>query len=239
MTGKRSLVALSGVLLALACRSADTPGEVTGAIDVRNAAGRSGVYYLPAGPRSQPVPLLVILHGSGGSGEAILPAFRAAAQAQRFAIVAPDSRSSPSGQFTWQAGDQPGDVTPDLTHVLNCIEWVRTHTGIAIDPARVLIAGFSGGASSAPYIASNRPPFTHAAVLHGGVFPGGFGSRRMPVWLSTGEEDRYRPVPLVQQAADQLAGVGFTAVTFKRYPGGHDLSDAEVGDLLSWWLGAP
>jgi len=39
----------------------------------------------------------------------------------------------------------------------------------------VLIAGHSEGGSSALYIASNRPFFTHIAVLHGGVFPGGIG----------------------------------------------------------------
>jgi phospholipase/carboxylesterase len=212
-------------------------GEAAGTIDVRNESGRSGAYYLPPGPRSQPVPLLVLLHGSGGSGEGFIPVFRSVAQARRFAIIAPDSRQSPTGQLTWQVGDRPGDVTPDLTHTLSCIEWVRAQRGLVIDPSRVLIAGYSGGGSSAPYIASNRPPFTHLAVLHGGVFPGGIGPRRMPAWFSTGEQDSYRPVALVKQAADALSGLGFTAVSFRAYPGGHELSDAEVRDLIAWWLG--
>src|SRR5256885_3949886 len=55
-----------------------------------------------------------------------------------------------------------------------------------------LIAGYSGGGSSAPYIASNRPPFTHTAVLHGGVFAGGIGPRRMPAWFSTGDRKSTR-----------------------------------------------
>jgi predicted esterase len=212
-------------------------GEAAGVIGVRNAAGRSGAYYLPSGPRAQSVPLLVLLHGSGGSGEGLIPVFRPLAQARRFAIIAPDSRRSPAGQFAWQVGDRPGDVTPDLTHVMSCIEWVRAHTGLVVDGAHVLIAGYSAGGSSAPYIASNRPPFTHLAVLHGGVFPGGIGPRRMPAWFSTGEQDRYRPVALVRQAADALAGVGFTTVTFRAYPGDHGLSDAEVRGVIAWWLG--
>ena len=182
------------------------------------------------------MPLLVVLHGTGGAGDEILAAFRPLAQAHHFAIVAPDSRRTPGGALTWEVGDQPGDVTPDLTHTLSCIEWVRTHSGLVIDASRALIVGYSGGGSSAPYIGSNRPPFTHIAVLHGGVFPGGIGPRRASVWFSTGEQDPYRPVALVKQSAADLSALGF-AVTFRTYPGGHELSDAELRDLIRWWLG--
>jgi phospholipase/carboxylesterase len=212
------------------------PGETTGPIGVVNASGRSGAYYLPPGPRSLPMPLLVLLHGSGGSGRRLIPVFRPLAQERRFAIIAPDSRRSPTGQFTWQVADQPGEVTPDLTHIMNCIEWVGARTSLVVDRAYVLIAGYSGGGSSAPYMASNRALFTHLAVLHGGVFPGGIGRGRMPAWFSTGEQDRYRPVALVKQSADALSGLGFTDVSFRTYPGGHELSDAEVRDLIDWWL---
>src|SRR3989442_12778842 len=119
-------------------------GEAAGTIGVLNESGRSGVYYLPPVRRSQAVPLLVLLHGSGGAGDNILPFFRPLAQARRFAIVAPDSHRTPTGQFTWQVGDHPGDVSPDLTHTMNCIQWVRTHTGLVVDSSHVLIAGFSG-----------------------------------------------------------------------------------------------
>jgi len=246
----RSEMCLLGAFLALTVEHATFPpeslalstpgnpqGEEQGPIAVQNASGRSGAYYIPAGSRSQPVPLLVVLHGTGGSGDGILAAFRPLAQARRFAIVAPDSRRSPAGALTWEVGDHPGDVTPDLTHTLNCIEWVRMHLSLVIDASRVLIAGYSGGGSSAPYIGSNRAPFTHMAVLHGGVFPGGIGPRRMPAWFSTGEQDPYRPVALVKEAAAGLSALGFGGVTFRAYPGGHELSDAELRDLIGWWLG--
>jgi predicted esterase len=179
---------------------------------------------------------LVILHGSGGSGTDLITIFRDIAKERRFAIVAPDSRSLPVG-LTWEVGDKQGDVTPDLTHILSCMDWVRTEMHLAIDSAHILIAGFSAGGSNAPYIASNRPGFTHAAVLHGGVFPGGIGPRRVPTWFSTSEQDRYRPVELVRQAAASLSALGFNDVTFRSYPGRHDLSDAELRDLIDWWLG--
>src|SRR6266542_762249 len=85
----RSEMRLVGALLALAVEYATFPpqssarsargnpqDEEQGPIAVRNDSGRSGAYYIPAGPRSQPVPLLVVLHGTGRSGDDILPAFR-------------------------------------------------------------------------------------------------------------------------------------------------------------------
>ena len=213
--------------------AADSQDEVEATIEVPNASGRSGAYYLPGGPRAQPVPLLVALHQSSQSGGSMIYHFRRLARARHFAIIGPDSRLPP----TWEVGDQPGDVTPDLLHVLACIEWVRQHTRLVVDPAHVLIAGYSGGGSSAPYVASNRPGFTHIALLHGGVFPGGIGPNRMPVWVSTGEQDSVRPVALVQQAAAALTNLGFTALTFRTYRGGHGLSPAEANDLIDWWLG--
>ncbi|HXO86851.1 MAG TPA: PHB depolymerase family esterase [Gemmatimonadales bacterium] len=224
------LVASLVLLAAVGCGNA----EESGPIGVQNASGRSGAYYVPSG--SQPTPLLVILHGSGGSGQGLIDGLRELAKKRHFAIIAPDSRQLPDGGLTWEVGDKQGDITPDLTHTLDCTAWVRSHTRLVVDESHVLIAGFSGGGSSAPYIASNRPGFTHAAILHGGVFPGGIGPRRLPVWFSTGEEDRYRPPQLVQQAVASLTGLGFNRVTFRTYPGRHDLSDAELNDLIDWWL---
>lgn len=230
MANSRSLARIA-LLAAFACGQA----EGAGPIGVQNASGRSGAYYIP--PRSEPTPVLVILHGSGGSGQGMVDGLRELAKKRHFAIIAPDSRQLPDGGLTWAVGDKQGDITPDLTHTVDCIAWVRSHTRVVVDESHVLIAAFSGGGSSAPYIASNRPGFTHAAVLHGGVFPGGIGAGRFPLWFSTGEEDRYRPPRLVQQAAASLTSLGFNSVTLSTYPGRHDLSDAESSDLIDWWLG--
>ena len=229
----------SGVAVGLAvCVASCTPPEESGPIAVRNSAGRSGAYYIPAGPRDHAIPVLVVLHSTGASGEGVLDWFRALAQEHRFAIIAPESRVAPGGQITWEVGDRPGATTPDLEHVLACIRWVREHTDLRVDTTRVLIAGHSGGGSSAPYIASNQPFFTHTAVLHGGVFAGGIGPRRIPAWFSTGAQDRVRPPALVRQAADALERLGF-AVTFEVFPGMHGPSEDELQGVVAWWLSYP
>lgn len=213
----------------------DVDPGVEGQIGVQNSAGRSGMYFIPERSAFKSFPLLVILHGTGQSGASMIERFRDLAQTHGFAIVAPDSRLT-EGPGTWEVGDKQGDVTPDLTHTLNCIDWVRSQ-GLNVEESHVLIAGYSGGASSAPYIGSNRPGFTHIAVLHGGLYPGGIGSQRTPVWFSTGDQDQLRPPALVRQSADALVSLGFSDITFRTYPGGHGLSEIERSQLIDWWLG--
>jgi hypothetical protein len=72
---------------------------------------------------------------AGGSGGNILTSFRDLANKRRVAIVAPDSRSLGAGQLTWEPGDKPGDVSPDLSHTLSCVAWVRANTRLIVDDA--------------------------------------------------------------------------------------------------------
>ena len=73
-------------------------GDTVGFIGVFNASGRSGAYYLPDGARSQPTPLLVILHGTGQSGQDLVFVFYSLAQARHFAI-ADVNRDEGAGDF--------------------------------------------------------------------------------------------------------------------------------------------
>jgi poly(3-hydroxybutyrate) depolymerase len=180
---------------------------------------------------------LVAFHGTDGSGADMVQAFLDLARARAFIIVAPDSRSF-EGAFNWQVGDAPGDVTEDYTHTLACIAEVRAKVGVRVDETRVLAAGFSGGGSSAPYLATNERLFDAFAVLHGGVIRGGIGTHVIRGWFSTGQDDPARPPSLVQQSVDYIEGLAFTDITFNLYPGGHVLSAPELADVVVWWLGS-
>jgi phospholipase/carboxylesterase len=208
-------------------------------LETRNSSGRSGTYYVPAHDTAERMPVLVALHGTGGSGRSMVAVFQSLAEARRFIIVAPDSRRSPSGHWTWQVADRPGEVTDDLAHVVACLDEVTEDLGSSVDLSRVLIVGHSGGASSAPYIATNRGPFSGFGVLHGGVFAGGLGSRRVPGWFSTGANDGLRPPEQVESAMAAARARGFSDLTFEVFPGGHGLSPGETAALIEWWLGSP
>jgi predicted esterase len=181
---------------------------------------------------------LVALHGTGGDGRAILDAFRSLADERGFAIVGPDSRKTPNGTFSWEVGDKPGEVTDDYRHVVACMNEALGQIGADADRSRILIAGHSGGASSAPYIATNRRPFSAFAVLHGGVFEGGLGHRDVRGWFSTGTQDTVRSPAHVRDALERARKQGgLSDLTYREFPGGHGVSAAEAKALVDWWLG--
>jgi poly(3-hydroxybutyrate) depolymerase len=236
------LQALATMALApIACRrsvaTTDTMAGSGGRLKATNSAGRSGAYYLCADRGTAARPLLVFTHGTDGTGEGGVALFRASADARHFHIVAPDSRISPQGQATWEVGDHPGDITPDFTHVLACVDELLGMPGVLVDRQRVLIAGHSGGASTAPYLATNDDRFSAFAILHGGVFMDGLGGRAARGWISTGEGDTLRGPQEIESHAAALRGAGYD-VTRTIFPGGHEISEAESAALMTWWLGA-
>jgi poly(3-hydroxybutyrate) depolymerase len=166
--------------------------RTAGTLTTKNSAGRSGAYFLPSGYAGRALPLLVAIHGTNGSGGAMVQFFREAAEREKFIVVAPDSRATPDGKDSWEVGDHAGEITPDYLHVKACVAEVLAMPGVRLDPTRVLIAGHSGGGSTAPYVATNEEPYTAFAVLHGGVFASGLGKRSVRGWFSTGKSDGMR-----------------------------------------------
>jgi len=92
------------------------------------------------------------------NGAAMVHVFRQAAEREKFLVVAPDSRATPDGKDGWEVGDHAGEVTADYLHIQACVAEVLAMPGVRIDPAHVLIAGHSGGGSTAPYVATNEEP---------------------------------------------------------------------------------
>jgi predicted esterase len=203
----------------------------------RNALGRSGALFVPPQAASGPRPLLVLFHGTGGSGLDILRAFLALAERHGVVLLAPDSGRSPDGTYNWQVPDSPGETTPDQQHIKACLDELYATPDLAIDAEHVLAAGHSGGASTAAYQGTRDMRIRAFAVLHGGVFPKGLGSNRVPAWFSTGNEDTLRPPAVVERAAAAAAPYA-GLVTTRFYPGGHGLHPSEMSDLFAWWLGA-
>ena len=208
-----------------------------GALATKNESNRSGSFFLPERSAGEPLPVLVGLHGQGGDGASILRTFKALAATRHFAIVAPSSNyAAEVSSFTWTVGDKPNDVTTDFRHVKVCFDEVAARADVTLDRSRVLAVGFSGGASSAPYVATNVEPYTAFAVLHGGVFIGGIGPRRVRGWFSTGASDPARTPDHVNGHFQSMLRAGFNVV-FRVYPGGHWISPGEADDVVRWWLG--
>jgi predicted esterase len=200
-------------------------------LHTQNRFGRSGTYSLPAGYDLEPKLVVVWFHGTGSEGSSGVGHLRAQLSRAGLILVAPDSGRAPDGTATWQVADQPGETTADLEHTLACLREVSAMPQVRFSDGGWIAIGYSGGGSSAPYLASRDRRFEAYASLHGGVFAGGLGTHRVRGWFSTGSADQWRPPARVRAEAQSVGAV------FKEFPGGHGLSEAEVQAVFEWWRG--
>ena len=142
--------------------------------------------------------------------------------------------------YTWRVGDKRGDVTRDLAHARRCIEELQSEMKVPVSEVGWLALGFSGGASSAPYAATNDARFSAFAVLHGGVFTGGLGDHHPRGWFSTGKHDPARPPHhVLAQANSFRAARPEDDVTVRFYEVGHTVDTRELDDVMNFWLASP
>ncbi|EFN51381.1 hypothetical protein CHLNCDRAFT_140979 [Chlorella variabilis] len=197
--------------------------------------GRSASYYLPPRYRERPVPVAVLLHDGGGTGRDMVQAFRQLAQAQRFAIVAPDSK------VPWYWFPKFGAAGEDPAHVVACLAEALALPGVSLDAQRLLVAGFGEGGTFAPYIAFSTPAVTALAMLHAPLEENLLRLRNMPhVWYSGGKRDeRLDYVTFNSSAAQLRLYCNLPSLTIKprvAYPSKHRLEEREKKEVVAWWL---
>jgi polyhydroxybutyrate depolymerase len=107
---------------------------------------RSYVLHVPASlDRTKAVPLLIELHGGGGSGETIdgTTGFFAIADREGFVVAAPSATGTNWNDGRVFISNETGGV--DDVGFLDAMT-DRVETQLDIDPARVYVVGFSNGA---------------------------------------------------------------------------------------------
>ncbi len=181
---------------------------------------------------------LLLLHGTGGNEESLLPAGR---------VLAPDaSLLSPRGQvlegtmprFFRRVAEGVFDQA-DLAQRSDALaEFVRTQVAErALDPDGVVAVGFSNGANIAAALLLRHPGLIRQAVLWRAMVP--FepeATLRLPETRILLGEGRFDPiVPLAN--AERLAAILRTAgaaVTLDWRDAGHQLQSGEIEDAGRW-----
>ncbi len=191
---------------------------------------RDGILYVPTGyVGDTPVPLLVALHGAGGSG-AMWESYHARAEQRGLALLAPDSRGS-----TWDFV-ATGTFGADVAFLDQALRY--TFERCRVDPERIALAGFSDGASYTLCLGpSNGDLFSHLVA-----YSPGFAVAVDPIvgkpriYVSHGTADPVLPVATTRDhIVPTLRNAGYD-VTFDEFAGGHQVPAAVSEAALDWFL---
>ena len=190
---------------------------------------RDGLVYVPAGyAERSPVPLMLILHGAGGSGSRAATWFPLA-DAFGVVLLAPDSRDERS----WDA--VLGDWGPDLQFIARALR--QTVGRWAIDRSRMCAAGFSDGASYAlSFGIGAGDVFSHVAAFSPGLMTPRDARGKPRIFISHGTSDPVMPIDETSRRfVPALRKLGYD-VTFREYDGRHNVPEPIVREAFEWFV---
>lgn len=168
--------------------------------------GRERTYYLFVPDKispASPVPLVVLLHGSGRNGMSLIEKWAQLAKKEGVVIVGPDALNSQG----WRI---PQDG-PDFIHEL--VEALKVK--YPINSRRVYLFGHSAGAGQALYLSLLESEYFAATAVHAGALGGNDDAyieraqRKIPIAIFVGTNDQFFPLPVVRATRDALNARGF------------------------------
>ena len=171
-------------------------------------------YYLfvPEPGPADPMPLVVLLHGSGRDGSSLAGPWQNLARKSGFAIVAPDSGDR-AGWDMFAGG-------PDFLH--DVIEAVKAKA--RIDPRRVYLFGHSAGGHHGLGVALLESEYFAAVAVHAGILNEitlsytARAKRKIPFAIWQGTSDPIVPAAQARITEAALKARGFPA-TLTEMPG--------------------
>lgn len=238
--------ALASLALSIACRRGNSSvrsndGRLTAhpGVNIKTSASgevvlgldreRDAILRLPATATSAPLPLLVLLHGAGGSSNGVLRRLGSACEEAGVAVLAPDSRDQ-----TWDA--IRGSFGPDVTFVNQALK--RVFDIVAVDPMRVAVGGFSDGATYALSLGLiNGDLFSRVVAFSPGFVVEDTPHGTPRFFISHGTDDGILPIDRCSRLiVARLQKRGYE-VTFREFHGGHEVP-ADIAREGTRWVGA-
>jgi len=174
-----------------------------GLLPQNEPGGKQALLYVPQSAMEHgSAPLVVMLHGAGGTARHSLDLVRGHADEQGFILLMPSSEAQ-----SWDVISLR-EYGRDVSQIDALLE--RIFSDYPIDPSRVAAAGFSDGASYALSLGlMNGDLFSHVIAFSPG-FMAPLQLRGEPsIFISHGVEDAVLPIERCSRAiAHQLRGAG-------------------------------
>lgn len=190
--------------------------------------GRDGLLYVPRNHRhDQPAPLVVLLHGAGGTASGGLELLRRFADGSGLVLLAPDSRGR-----TWDV--ILGAYGPDVAFLDRAMATAVSRSCVDLD--RLAIGGFSDGASYAVSLGiTNGDLFRHIIAFSPGFAAPADWWGNPRVFVSHGVHDAVLPIDRCSRRLVPLLRRGGLDVRYREFDGGHTVP-AELAEEAVGWL---
>ena len=194
---------------------------------LRDLVNRDGTLVIPGQAAARrPLPLIVLLHGGGGTAEDFRSKFPLADE-YGVVMLALDSRHN-----TWDGIDSP--FGPDVMALDAALRF--TFERVAIDPKKIALGGVSdGGAYALSLGIANGDLFTHLAAVSPGFFaPPAPPIGRPRIFLAHGTRDNVYSVAGTRgRIAPRLKDAGYD-VTYFEFDGPHWVTEEAARRVLEW-----
>ncbi|WP_372670117.1 alpha/beta hydrolase [Amycolatopsis kentuckyensis] len=187
---------------------------------------------------SPDAPLLLLLHGTGGSPDDLLGLARELSPDS--AVLAPAGPVSEHGAARWFRRLAEGvfdheDVVKRANELADFVVEAREKYGLG--DRRLVAVGFSNGANIAAAVTLLRPEVVREAALFAAMSPvpeppsNDLGASR--VFLANGERDPMAPLASTEELIRLLRERG-ADVSTQRHPGGHQITLDGVRAAAKW-----
>ena len=176
-----------------------------------------------------PLPLVLALHGAGIAASGPISFLAPYAEAYGFLLLAPESYG-----FTWDA--IVGAAGPDVAFIDLALRYAFDHC--LVDPARIVVEGFSDGASYALRLGlANGDLFPRVVAFSPGFIPpSNTPSLGHPeFFVSHGRQDPVLPIGNASRVIVPFLELNGYSVNYLEYDGGHSVP-APIADAAVQWL---
>jgi phospholipase/carboxylesterase len=190
---------------------------------------RDALLYVPRREAAtQPLPLVLSLHGAGGDAQAGLYPLHSLADQAGFLLL-----SVASAGPTWDA--VMGTFGRDVARIEEALTW--TFDRYAVDPDHLAATGFSDGASYALSLGlANGDLFRQVMAFSPGFVARTPASGQPRVFISHGTADAVLPIDSCsRRIVPSLRRTGYE-VTYEEFEGPHTVPPSIAALAVSWFL---